>query len=242
MDIPGIGDPNQYKDYRIAQIGFGLEINQNEFNILSCTYAKEGKKIFGNDPDSLQYVANLDCIDKYIKENPNGKVCEIQDFLKQYPRYILHNRSTFFGTKWKSENVISRKHNKYFLYHPGSYTHFKVEGLTRLTSMENNGSSFCAGRQDSKTTSRRVHTFMESGVFTPAHVDSIIIPSEDCFYHKTKMQQHYAFKVTLPDTVQITVTKPTWFIEFTNEPVDIDYYTYEFLKQIDEGLVEILDY
>lgn len=242
MDIPGIGDPNEYKDYRIAQIGFGFEIIQNGYNILSCTYAKKGKKIFGNDPDSLNYLANFECLDKYLQEHPNGKVAEIEDFLRKYPRFILHNRSTFFSTTWKSENIISKKENKYFLYHPGSYTHFKVEGLTRLTSMEDDGCSFCAGRDDTQIVSRKVHTFTENGTFTPAHVDSIIVPSEDCFYHKTKMMKHYPFRVTLEDTVQITVDKPTWFIEFTNEPVDVDYYSYDFLKQIDAGLVEILDY
>ena len=39
------------KSYDIAAYGFGKKIEQHGFEILSCVSAREGKKIFGNDPD-----------------------------------------------------------------------------------------------------------------------------------------------------------------------------------------------
>ena len=39
------------KDSRIAQYSFGRSISQFGVTVYSCTSAREGKKIFGNDPD-----------------------------------------------------------------------------------------------------------------------------------------------------------------------------------------------
>ena len=39
------------KSYDIAAYGFGKKIEQHGFEILSCVSARQGKKIFGNDPD-----------------------------------------------------------------------------------------------------------------------------------------------------------------------------------------------
>ena len=38
-------------DHRIAQYTFGKSISQFGMTVFSCNKAREGKKIFGNDPD-----------------------------------------------------------------------------------------------------------------------------------------------------------------------------------------------
>ena len=45
------------KDSRIAKYSFGRSISQFGMTVYSCTTAREGKKIFGNDPDpAKEYV------------------------------------------------------------------------------------------------------------------------------------------------------------------------------------------
>ena len=44
------------KSYDIASYGFGKKIEQHGFEILSCVSAREGKKIFGNDPDAFTNI------------------------------------------------------------------------------------------------------------------------------------------------------------------------------------------
>ena len=38
-------------DSRIAQYSFGKSISQFGMTVFSCSSARQGKKIFGNDPD-----------------------------------------------------------------------------------------------------------------------------------------------------------------------------------------------
>ena len=63
----------------------------------------------------------------------------------------------------------------------------------------------------------------------------------DIWYHKTKLLQHYPFPISEADTVQITVSKPTIIVEFTQEEPDVAKFTQDWLNQIEDGLIEIID-
>ena len=53
------------QDSRIAQYSFGRSISQCGMTVFSCTSAREGKKIFGNDPDPTTEII-LDSTDDIV--------------------------------------------------------------------------------------------------------------------------------------------------------------------------------
>ena len=69
------------KDSRIAQYSFGRIISQFGVTVFSCTSARNGKKIFGNDPDPTTEIildSTDDIVTEHIKSNPNGKVADMR--------------------------------------------------------------------------------------------------------------------------------------------------------------------
>ena len=81
----------------------------------------------------------------------------------------------------------------------------------------------------------------ENGSFTPHGKGSIIVAMHDCWYHQTKLVQHYPFPISESDTVQITVDKPTVIVEFYEGEPDVRSFTTAWLEQIEEGLIEIVN-
>ena len=55
------------KDSRIAQYSFGRSISQFGVTVFSCTSARNGKKIFGNDPDPTTEII-LDSTDDIVTD------------------------------------------------------------------------------------------------------------------------------------------------------------------------------
>ena len=43
-----------------------------------------------------------------------------------------------------------------------------------------------------------------------------------------------------PDSVQITIDKPTVIVEFTKEEPNVEEFTTSWMNQIEEGLIEIV--
>ena len=73
------------KDSRIAQYSFGRSISQFGVTVYSCTSAREGKKIFGNDPDPTTEIildSTDDIVTEHIKNNPNGKVAGYENIIR----------------------------------------------------------------------------------------------------------------------------------------------------------------
>ena len=231
------------KDSRIAEYTFGKSITQFGVSVFSCTSARKGKKIFANDPDPLkEYVLDtqLKLVNAHIKKHPKGKAAGYKKIIKEIgPLNQVHHRTVMFGSTWKSDSL--KPAGKSILYHNGSYTHFRYNGIARITSQEQNGIIACSGFEDLHSTNRKVHFLKESDSFTPAGIGSIIVPMHDCWYHKTKLLQHYPFPISEVDTVQITVDKPTVIIEFIEGEPDVAEFTQSWLNQIEEGLIEIVD-
>ena len=74
------------KDSRIAQYSFGRSISQFGVTVYSCTSAREGKKIFGNDPDPTTEIildSTDDIVTEHIKNNPNGKVAGYENIIRE---------------------------------------------------------------------------------------------------------------------------------------------------------------
>ena len=97
------------KDSRIAQYSFGRSISQFGVTVYSCTSAREGKKIFGNDPDPVkEYVldSQTELVKAHIAANPNGKVAAMKDIIEEIGIYNqVHYRTVAFGSTWKSDSL-----------------------------------------------------------------------------------------------------------------------------------------
>tara|TARA_B100000123_G_scaffold92315_1_gene67075 strand:- start:41 stop:757 length:717 start_codon:yes stop_codon:yes gene_type:complete len=231
------------QDARIAQYSFGRSISQFGVTVYSCNSAREGKKIFGNDPDpEKEYVldSQTDLVKAHIAANPNGKVADMVDIIKEVGIYNqVHYRTVSFGSTWKSDSL--KPAHLSIIYHNGSHTHMRFPGICRLTSMEKDGLIACSGYDNKTATGRKVHFLKESDSFTPHSKGSIIVPMHDCWYHRTKLVQHYPFPISETDTVQITVDKPTVIVEFYEGEPDVRSFTTAWLEQIEEGLIEIVN-
>ena len=74
------------QDARISQYSFGQSISQFGVTVYSCTSARKGKKIFGNDPDPTKEImveTQDDIISGHIAANPNGKVAGYEDIIRE---------------------------------------------------------------------------------------------------------------------------------------------------------------
>ena len=229
-------------DHRIAQYTFGKSISQFGMTVFSCNKAREGKKIFGNDPDpEREYVldSQTELVAAHIKNNPSGKVAAMKDVIEEIGIYNqIHYRTVTFGSTWKSDSL--KPAHLSIIYHNGAHTHMRMPGIARLTSLEPNGLIACSGYDDLSTTGRKVHFYKENDVFTPQAVGNTLVPMHDVWYHNTKLTQHFPFVVSEPDSVQITIDKPTVVVEFTKEEPDVKEFTTSWMNQIEEGLIEIV--
>ena len=116
----------------------------------------------------------------------------------------------------------------------------RFPGICRLTSIEKDGVVACSGYDNKIATGRRVVFLKENDSFTPRGKGSIIVPMHDCWYHQTKLAQHFPFPISEPDTVQITISKPTVIVEFYDGEPDVESFTTAWLEQIEDGRIEIV--
>ena len=231
------------KDSRIAQYSFGKSVSQFGMTVYSCSSAREGKKIFGNDPDPTTEIildSTDDIVTAHIKDNPDGKVAGYEDIIRECGHtYQVHYRTVSFGSTWKSDSLKPAGYS--IIYHDGAHTNFRFPGINRLTSMEKGGVVACSGYDSKIATGRRVVFLKENDSFTPHGKGSIIVPMHDCWYHKTLLRQHYPFPISDPTTIQITVDQPTVIVEFTMGEPDVRQFTTDWLNQIEDGLIEIVN-
>tara|TARA_B100000513_G_C11901368_1_gene185486 strand:+ start:2288 stop:3007 length:720 start_codon:yes stop_codon:yes gene_type:complete len=231
------------QDSRIAQYSFGRSISQFGVTVFSCTSARNGKKIFGNDPDPTTEIildSTDDIVTEHIKSNPNGKVAGYEDIIRECGHtYQVHYRTVSFGSTWKSDSLKPAGYS--IVYHNGAHTNFRFPGINRLTSLESGGVVACSGFDSKESIGRKIYFLQETDSFTPHSKGSIIVPMHDCWYHKQKLLQHFPFPISEPDTVQITVDKPTVIVEFYQEQPDVAQFTTDWLNQIEDGLIEIVN-
>ena len=229
-------------DARISAYSFGQSISQFGVTVYSCKSAREGKKIFGNDPDpttEIMVETQDDIISAHIASNPNGKVAGYEDIIRECGNtYQVHYRTVSFGSTWKSCSLKPAGYS--IVYHNGAHTNFRFPGLNRLTSMEKGGVVACSGFDSKVATGRKIHFVKETDSFTPHGIGSIIVPMHDCWYHKTLLRQHYPFPISDATTIQLTVDKPTVIVEFYQGEPDVGQFTTDWLNQIEDGLIEIV--
>ena len=230
-------------DARISAYSFGQSISQFGVTVYSCKSAREGKKIFGNDPDPTKEIildSTDDIVTEHIKNNPNGKVAGYEDIIRECGQtYQVHYRTVSFGSTWKSCSLKPAGYS--IIYHNGAHTNFRFPGINRLTSLESGGVVACSGFDSKESTGRKIHFLQENDSFTPHGKGSIIVPMHDLYYHNTKVVQHLPFIVSDPDKVLLTIDKPTVIVEFIKGDPDVSAFTTSWLRQIEEGFIEIVN-
>ena len=107
--------------------------------------------------------------------------------------------------------------------------------------MEGGGIVACSGFDSKVSTGRKIHFIKENDSFTPQGIGSIIVPMHDCWYHKTLLKQHYPFPISDITTIQLTVDQPTVIVEFIKGDPDVSAFTTSWLRQIEEGFIEIVN-
>ena len=164
----------------------------------------------------------------------------MEDIIKEIGIYNqVHYRTVSFGSTWKSDSLKPAGYS--IIYHDGAHTNFRFPGINRLTSLDENGLVACSGFEDKTATNRLIHYVTESGYFTPHEIGSIMVPMHDFYYHNTKVVQHLPFIVSDSDKVLLTVDKPTVIVEFIKGDPDVSAFTTSWLKQIEEGFIEIVN-
>ena len=96
--------------------------------------ARQGKKIFGNDPDITEVKPDFDLLVTWITKNPSGKVATNEALLRKYgyDHATVHHRTVLFTSQWRTDALNMPDHS--LLYHAGSFSQFKMPGVSRLTS------------------------------------------------------------------------------------------------------------
>ena len=75
------------QDSRIAHYSFGRSITQFGMTVFSTTDARQGKKIFGNDPDPVKeipLITQSDVVQEHIDNNPKGIVAAHEDEVREF--------------------------------------------------------------------------------------------------------------------------------------------------------------
>ena len=167
----------------------------------------------GNDPDIEEIKPPLvsegvDVLSDWVSKNPKGLVAQQEELIRKHGMTdaCIHHRSVVFTSTWKSDSINQPFHS--ILYKAGAMTTFKMPHVTRLTSLEANGSSMCVGPKDGTQYDRFLHKLDNDTNFKPKAVGSILVPTEDCLIQGTLMKQHFAFKCTVDGYQKITLTKP----------------------------------
>ena len=99
----------------------------------------------------------------------------------------------------------------------------------------------CIGPQNGENFARYVYKIDADTTFKPKTLNSIILPTEDCFLQGFKLNQHLAFKCTVDEWQSLNITKPMYLIEFTTNPVNAIESGRQWLQQFEDGLIEFVD-
>ena len=79
------------------------------------------------------------------------------------------------------------RYPQYLRFKPGANLSFRVSGLTRFTSLTENGSALCVGidpdAKEMPCLRRFVHVINKDTMLQPMYSNSYLIPTENCTYN-----------------------------------------------------------
>ena len=200
---------------------------------------KQGFKFFGDDPEEHKYYIKDEHIELAKSLWPDKNKEFPNDYLR---RFYAHSRCLIFPTgMWMSETA---RYPQYLRFRPGANLSFRVSGLTRFTSLTDNGSALCVGidpdANEMPCYKRFIHVINTSTVFEPTSADSYLIPTENCVYGKDTVSEGRIIKAN-QDPLRLVFQKKGYMIEYTKEPFTMEEAVLNYAGQWVTKHIEVFD-
>ena len=200
---------------------------------------KQGFKFFGDDPEEHKYYIKDEHIELAKSLWPDKNKEFPNDYLR---RFYAHSRCLIFPTgMWMSETA---RYPQYLRFRPGANLSFRVSGLTRFTSLTDNGSALCVGidpdADEMPCYKRFIHVINTSTVFEPTYADSYLIPTENCVYGKDTISEGRIIKAN-QDPLRLVFQKKGYMIEYTKEPFTMEEAVLNYAGQWVTKHIEVFD-
>ena len=199
---------------------------------------KQGFKFFGDDPEEHKYYIK----DEHIQllKDTFGDIGTLPiDYLR---RFYAHSRCLVF-TKgmWMSETA---RYPQYLRFKPGANLSFRVSGLTRFTSLTENGSALCVGidpdAREMPCLRRFVHVIDKDTMLQPMYSNSYLIPTENCTYNGKDIGEGSIFRSS-DEPVTVTFQNKGYLIEYTEEPFTMEESVLNYAGQWLTKHIEVFD-
>ena len=200
---------------------------------------KQGFKFFGDDPEEHKYYIKDEHIELAKSLWPDKNKEFPNDYLR---RFYAHSRCLIFPTgMWMSEPA---RYPQYLRFRPGANLSFRVSGLTRFTSLTDDGSALCGGvdpdANEMPCYKRFIHVINTSTVFEPTYADSYLIPTENCVYGKDTVSEGRIIKAN-QDPLRLVFQKKGYMIEYTKEPFTMEEAVLNYAGQWVTKHIEVFD-
>ena len=210
----------------------------DHLTVLYHRKCKQGFKFFGDDPEEHKYYIK----DEHIQllKDTFGDIGTLPiDYLR---RFYAHSRCLVF-TKgmWMSETA---RYPQYLRFKPGANLSFRVSGLTRFTSLTENGSALCVGidpdAKEMPCLRRFVHVIDKNTMLQPMYSNSYLIPTENCTYNGKDIGEGTIFRSS-DEPVTVTFQNKGYLIEYTEEPFTMEESVLNYAGQWLTRHIEVFD-
>ena len=218
---------------------YTLNDQLDHLTVLYHRGCKKGFKFFGDDPEEQKYYIQDEHIEIAKSLWPDKNKDFPNDFLR---RFYAHSRCLIFPTcVWMSETA---RYPQYLRFRPGANLSFRVSGLTRFTSLTDDGSALCVGvdpdADEMPCYKRFIHVINTSTVFEPTYADSYLIPTENCVYGKEAIREGKIIKAN-QDPLRLVFQKKGYMIEYTKEPFTMEEAVLNYAGQWVTKHIEVFD-
>ena len=210
----------------------------DHLTVLYHRKCKQGFKFFGDDPEEHKHYIK----DEHIQllKDTFGDIGTLPiDYLR---RFYAHSRCLVF-TKgiWMSETA---RYPQYLRFRPGANLSFRVSGLTRFTSLTENGSALCVGidpdAKEMPCLRRFVHVIDKDTMLQPMYSNSYLIPTENCTYNGKDIGEGSIFRSS-DEPVTVTFQNKGYLIEYTEEPFTMEESVLNYAGQWITKHIEVFD-
>ena len=218
---------------------YTLNDQLDHLTVLYHRGCKKGFKFFGDDPEEQKYYIQDEHIEIAKSLWPDKNKDFPNDFLR---RFYAHSRCLIFPTGvWMSETA---RYPQYLRFRPGANLSFRVSGLTRFTSLTDDGSALCVGvdpdADEMPCYKRFIHVINTSTIFEPTYTDSYLIPTENCVYGEEAIREGKIIKAN-QDPLRLVFQKKGYMIEYTKEPFTMEEAVLNYAGQWVTNHIEVFD-
>ena len=218
---------------------YTLNDQLDHLTVLYHRGCKKGFKFYGGDPEEHKYYIEDEHIELAKSLWPDKNKEFPNDFLS---RFYAHSRCLIFPTGvWMSETA---RYPQYLRFRPGANLSFRVSGLTRFTSLTDDGSALCVGvdpdADEMPCYKRFIHVINTSTIFEPTYTDSYLIPTENCVYGEEAIREGKIIKAN-QDPLRLVFQKKGYMIEYTKEPFTMEEAVLNYAGQWVTKHIEVFD-